>query len=69
MMALWRWELLRLAYDEDGQDLVEYAFLTVFIALASMAALLALEGTIATIYSTSSSAVDVLWEPPAPGPG
>ena len=67
MMAHWPSELRRLARDEDGQDLVEYAFLSAFIALASLAALLALEATIGTVYSTSVSEVDLLWEPPGPG--
>jgi Flp pilus assembly pilin Flp len=61
------WALRRLAADETGQDLVEYAFLTLFVALASAAALVALQDVIGAAYSSSSGAVNGLWQPPDPG--
>jgi Flp pilus assembly pilin Flp len=66
-MPRWSSELRRLARDEEGQDLVEYAFLTVFVALASAATLLLLQAAIGAAYGTSSIAVDGLWLPPEPG--
>jgi Flp pilus assembly pilin Flp len=58
--------LWHLMHDEDGQDLVEYAFLTLFIALVTAAALLALQGAIGRGYSNTNAAVDGLWRPPDP---
>jgi pilus assembly protein Flp/PilA len=38
--------------DENGQDLVEYGLLAALIALAMVAALQTLSGTIGTIWTT-----------------
>jgi Flp pilus assembly pilin Flp len=65
-MPHWSTELQRLARDEGGQDLVEYAFLTFFVALASAAVFLTLQAAIGTAYATSSAGVYVLWQPPDP---
>lgn len=65
-MTCWPALLGRLARGEEGEDLVEYAYLTLFIALAGAGTLLALQAAIGAAYGTSASAVDVLWQPPNP---
>jgi Flp pilus assembly pilin Flp len=47
--------LSRLWYDEEGQDLTEYALLLVLIALASMAALTPLATAINTVFAHAAS--------------
>jgi len=47
----------RFIREEDGQDLVEYAFLIAFIALAMIATLTTLEGNIAGLFTTVGTAV------------
>jgi pilus assembly protein Flp/PilA len=41
----------RVLHDEEGQDLVEYALLVAFIALASVAALSTLSDDIAALWT------------------
>lgn len=45
------------ATQEDGQDLVEYALILVFISIAAIAALMALGPQIATIYTQITQAL------------
>lgn len=45
------------ASQEDGQDLVEYALILVFISIAAIAALMALGPQIAAIYTQISQAL------------
>jgi pilus assembly protein Flp/PilA len=45
--------------DEEGQDLVEYALLLVFLALAAVAILPTLGSTVNTVFSQSNSALTV----------
>lgn len=45
------------AAQEDGQDLVEYALILVFISIAAIAALMALGPQIAAIYTQISQAL------------
>lgn len=49
----------RFLNDESGQDLVEYALLLVFLALAALAILPALGNSINQVFSQSSSALNV----------
>jgi pilus assembly protein Flp/PilA len=50
------WELLkRLAKEEEGQDLVEYALLLVFVALIVMTALPNLGKTVSNVFSNATS--------------
>jgi pilus assembly protein Flp/PilA len=50
------WELLkRFVKEEDGQDLVEYALLLVFIALVVMTALPNLGKTVSNVFSNATS--------------
>jgi Flp pilus assembly pilin Flp len=65
MRRLWR----RLGRDDTGQDLVEYALLAAFIALASVAGISALRASMLTAYSGWNSAVQQCWQMPAPGAG
>jgi Flp pilus assembly pilin Flp len=59
--------LRRLIAEELGQDLIEYAFLTTCIALASVAVFSLLEAAIGSTYGSWNSNVNGLWEPPASG--
>lgn len=49
-------ELAReLWHDDSGQDLVEYALLLVFIALAAIAAVTALGGQVQSVFQDAES--------------
>ena len=49
--------ILSLIHDEHGQDLVEYALLIAFIALACIIGLQALGGAIDTTYNSISGSL------------
>jgi Flp pilus assembly pilin Flp len=59
----------RLIRDDDGQDLVEYAFLAAFVALTTVAALALLQATLQRAYSTWNANIEDLWSMPDPGSG
>jgi Flp pilus assembly pilin Flp len=61
--------VLRLVHDERGQDLIEYALLTSFIAFAGLAVMDVLLNAINNTYGSQETAVNSLWEPPAPSTG
>ena len=64
--------LVRLGREEDGQDLVEYAFLAAFVATAGVVVLNALGPTIATTFASWSDptvGAPSLWNPPEPPAG
>lgn len=65
-MPHWLTELRRLAREEEGQDLVEYAFLTLFVAASSVGVFITLRSAIGAAYGTSSTKVDALSWPPDP---
>ena len=52
--------------DEGGQDLVEYALLGAFVALATMAGLKAIEDTIGSAFVIWDTDEQNLWTPPEP---
>ena len=52
--------------DEQGQDLVEYALLGAFVAIATMAGLSAIEDSIAAGYLQLDTDEQNLWIPPEP---
>jgi len=45
--------------DEEGQDLVEYALLLVFLSLAAVAILPTLGGSVNKVFSRANSALTV----------
>jgi pilus assembly protein Flp/PilA len=47
----------RLVRDEEGQDLIEYAFLIAFIALAIIGGMGAFGGNIGTLFTDLGNAV------------
>ncbi len=49
--------LRRLIREEQGQDLIEYALLAAFIALAATAMLILIGGNITTIYTKVEAAL------------
>lgn len=49
--------LLRFVREEEGQDLIEYALLIVFIALVVVAALGPLGTQVSSVYTTISSSL------------
>ncbi|MGE4054715.1 MAG: Flp family type IVb pilin [Vicinamibacterales bacterium] len=61
--------LVRLATEEEGQDLAEYAFLTAFVGLSCVLAYSFIEDAIAAGYVRWDQAEQDLWEPPPPGAG
>ena len=54
--------------DESAQDLVEYAYLTVFVGLAGLAVWSAIVDVMSAAYSGYDSDTQNLWEPPDPPP-
>jgi Flp pilus assembly pilin Flp len=48
----------RFLRDEEGQDLVEYALLLVFLALAAIAILPTLGSSVNRVFSESNSALN-----------
>ena len=50
-------DIKRFLKDDEGQDLVEYALLLVFIALIVIAALPSLGQTISNVFSNATSAL------------
>lgn len=58
----------RLVFDDDGQDLVEYALLTGVVALAATV-LVPLASELGDIYEAWNGDVNDLWEPPPPTGG
>ncbi len=49
--------LLRLAREDKGQDLIEYALLAGFIALGSVAIITTLGGEVSALFTTVEQAV------------
>lgn len=49
LMACWR--------EEEGQDLVEYALLLAFIALAAVTILSSIQGSVSTLWNKISTAL------------
>ena len=62
---MWRfvWTFIE---DEQGQDLVEYALLGAFVALATAVGLRAIENVLRTYYGTLDTGEQNLWQPPNP---
>jgi Flp pilus assembly pilin Flp len=59
----------RLLAGEAGQDLVEYALLAAFVALASVIGINALRGAMLAAYTSWNTATQNCWQMPAPGAG
>ena len=57
----------RFVSEDDGQDLVEYALLAAFVALASVAALDAIQASLRTAYTSWITAAQSCSQMPAPG--
>ena len=65
------YHLRRWIHDDAGQDLIEYALLVSFIALAGVAGYAAISSVMASSYTGGNTAVQDLWEvppPPTPSP-
>jgi Flp pilus assembly pilin Flp len=60
--------LVRLAIEDTGQDLVEYALLTGIVAVAAAIALPA-ASALGDIYEAWNDNIQSLWEPPPPSGG
>ena len=62
------WDIVRrLARDDRGQDLLEYALLTAAIGVAGAATWPIIETSIGTAYRALDANTQNLWEPPPPG--
>jgi Flp pilus assembly pilin Flp len=60
--------LSRLAHDDSGQDVVEYALLAAFIGVAGYLVLPTVVTTVSATYTAwndPTAGVPSLWEPPA----
>jgi Flp pilus assembly pilin Flp len=57
----------RFVRDEDGQDLVEYALLLLFLGFVGLAAAPAIEAALAVAYAAWDTGTQDLWVPPNPG--
>lgn len=53
-------------YDEGGQDLVEYALLTAFVGLCAVAIWPAMRDALGLSYTSTTTGVQGLWDPPPP---
>ena len=61
------WRFVRaLIRDEQGQDLVEYALLGAFVAIATIAGLKAIEAAVGSEYLKWDQDEQDLWRPPDP---
>lgn len=58
--------LRRLVSDDRGQDLAEYALLSLFVGLVGLATWQLIASVIAGDYAGYDSGVQGLWEPPDP---
>jgi Flp pilus assembly pilin Flp len=58
--------LLRIAREDSGQDVVEYALLTAFFGLAALAAWTSIRDALGVNYGSTTSGVQGLWDPPPP---
>jgi Flp pilus assembly pilin Flp len=63
--SVWRF-VANFAEEEQGQDLVEYALLGAFVAIATILGLKAIEGAIGTQYRWLDSGEQNIWQPPNP---
>ena len=59
--------LTRLLFEDQAQDLIEYALLCAGLGFAGIAAWPATQSAIGSTYTTLDSATQDLWEPPPPG--
>ena len=59
--------LSRLVREESGQDLIEYALLAAFVAIASLAALQLLQTTLRDAYVRWDTDMQAIAEMPGPG--
>ena len=66
LARLW---LVRLAREEHGQDLVEYALLVAFFGITVLAVWTSIADAIAGSYGRTRSGTQSLWDTPPPGGG
>lgn len=59
--------LSRLLFDDQAQDLIEYALLSAGLGFAGLATWPAIQTAIGVTYGTLDTATQNLWEPPPPG--
>jgi len=58
--------LRRIARDDSGQDVVEYALLTAFFGLAALAAWTSIRDALGANYTGTTSGMQSLWDAPPP---
>jgi Flp pilus assembly pilin Flp len=63
--SVWRF-VATFVKDEHGQDLVEYALLGAFVAIATMLGLKAITDAMGPRYVIWDNSEQNLWEPPSP---
>jgi Flp pilus assembly pilin Flp len=62
-MTVWR----RLLFDEDGQDVIEYALLTASVGLMGIATWPLVAAGIGATYQRLNTQTQGVWEVPNPG--
>ena len=58
----------RLLSEDEGQDLIEYAFLCLFVALATIAGWMAIRQAMTVSYAAMDTAEQTIWRAPDPPP-
>lgn len=58
---------IRLVFDEQAQDLIEYVLLSAGLGFVGIAAWPAIQAAIGTTYTNLDIATQGLWVPPPPG--
>lgn len=66
MRARLRQLLGRFCSEDSGQDLIEYALLTVIIGLTSLVLYTTVQSTMAKNYKDSNTNIQNVWQPPPP---
>jgi Flp pilus assembly pilin Flp len=64
MRLILSFDMRRFLRDDSAQDLVEYAYLSMFIGLVGILVWSAIVGRIGDRYTDYNTGVQNLWEPP-----
>jgi len=60
--------MVRLVFDDTGQDLIEYALLTGFVSAVGIAVFPQIAELMSSAYESHESAASNMWEPCPPAP-
>jgi hypothetical protein len=60
--------IIDLAFDDSGQDLVEYAIASAVVSVGTLVVALAILASMGTRYSAAVTNIQTAWEPCPPAP-